>query len=124
MEIPSLSVTPSGTPIWTERRGAGCAVLKDKSRKQPPPNRTYPLRGVLRCDECGKFLTATPTKNRRFYGCRKDQLSGCGHVVVTADIIEHHVFGLVLPIAVSTALRYKPWSSSKPRPVQSAAARF
>ena len=50
MEIPSLSVTPSGT-------------------------RTCPLRGVLRCDECGKLLTAMPTKDRRFYGCRKDQLS-------------------------------------------------
>ena len=99
MEIPSLSVTPSGT-------------------------RTCPLRGVLRCDEGRKFLTAMPTRDKRFYGCRKDQLSGCGHVVVTADIIEHHVFGLVLPIAVSTALRYQPRSSSKPRPVQSAAAGF
>jgi len=46
------------------------------------------------------------------------------NVIVTADIIEHHVFGLVLPIAVSTALRYQPRSSSKPRPVQSAAAGF
>ncbi len=45
-------------------------------------------------------------------------------MIVTADIIQHHVFGLVLPISVSTALRYQPWSSSKPRPVQSAAAKF
>jgi hypothetical protein len=30
-----------------------------------------------------------PTENRRFYGCRKDQLGGCGHLIVTADIIEH-----------------------------------
>jgi hypothetical protein len=64
MEIPSLSVTPSGT-------------------------RTCPLRGVLRCDEGRKFLTAMPTRDKRFYGCRKDQLSGCGNVIVTTDIIEH-----------------------------------
>jgi site-specific DNA recombinase len=80
------------------------AVLKDPSRRQSPPNRNYPLRGVLRCSECARDLVAMPRANRRNYGCRKDS-GGCGHVFVSADLTEHFVFSFVVPFADSPELR-------------------
>jgi len=79
-------------------------VLMDPARKQPPPSRDYPLRGILRCGECGKYLSAQPTQQRRNYTCKKD-IGGCGHVHVAADHIEKYVYGLMLPMADMPDLR-------------------
>ena len=87
-------------PTWEQV----CAVLTDLSRRQPPPSRSYPLRGVLHCAECGRSLSAMPRRDRRLYGCRKDG-GGCGHVFVNADLVEAHVFGILLPLADQPGLR-------------------
>ena len=76
----------------------------DPARKQPPPSRDYPLRGILKCAECGKYLSAQPTKQRRNYTCKKD-IGGCGHVHVAADHIEKYIYDLMLPMADMPALR-------------------
>ena len=80
------------------------AILHDPSRRQPPPSRQYPLRGVLACAECGRHLVAMPRSGRRNYGCRKES-GGCGRVYVSADHVERLVLGTVLPLADHPALR-------------------
>jgi len=79
-------------------------VLYDPARKQPPPSRDYPLRGVVVCDECGKFLSAQPDSRKRNYICKKET-GGCGRVYVTAKLIEDFVYGILLPLADSPVLR-------------------
>jgi hypothetical protein len=56
---------------------------------------------------CKITLTSMPRSGDRNYGCRKDQGGGrCGHVFVSADNIERHLLGIILPLADSPALRY------------------
>jgi site-specific DNA recombinase len=81
------------------------AVLNDPSRRQPPPSRKYPLRGVLKCGECGHALTAMPSHSRRNYGCRKQSSGGCGHVNISADDAEACVFRLLVPLADHPGLK-------------------
>src|SRR5450759_735754 len=87
--------------------------LFDPSRRQPPPSRDYPLRGILTCgaiidgEECGKFLKAQPAERRRMYTCKKET-GGCGKVYVSGDRIEEFVFGELLPRADNPALRDIP----------------
>jgi DNA invertase Pin-like site-specific DNA recombinase len=84
--------------------------LFDPSRRQPPPSRDYPLRGILICGAvidghvCGKFLKAQPAERRRMYCCKKET-GGCGKVYVSGDRIEEFVFGELLPLADNPALR-------------------
>jgi site-specific DNA recombinase len=73
-------------------------ILTNPARRQAPPSRDYPLRGVAKCAECESWLTSMPRKGDRLYGCRKDT-GGCGHVMVTASHLERHVFGIMLPLA-------------------------
>jgi len=80
------------------------AILTDPSRRQPAASRPYPLNGVIRCGECGRYLSAMPRKNGRNYGCRKEA-GGCGHVYVSADLVEKEVFHTVLQCADSPTLR-------------------
>jgi len=81
-----------------------CTVLTDPSRRQPPPSRDYPLRGILKCSECGSFLSSIPAKSRRHYGCKKD-VGGCGHVFITGKHVEDFVFSMVLDMADSEGMR-------------------
>jgi len=81
------------------------AVLSDPRRQQKPASRTYPLRGVLTCSECGRKLAAMPRnhkgeKPKRLYGCRKDA-GGCGKVYITADPVESYVVPMLAVIASS-----------------------
>ncbi|HXY44200.1 MAG TPA: zinc ribbon domain-containing protein, partial [Acidimicrobiales bacterium] len=76
-----------------------------------PPSREYPLHRVLRCSECGHWLSAMPRslgggKSSRNYGCRKGLGDGrCGHVFVTAGAVEARVAEVLLPVADSSGLR-------------------
>jgi site-specific DNA recombinase len=81
---------------WRQLR----AVLTDPSRRQAPPSREYPLYPLARCALCGRQLTATPTRDNRLYGCRKES-GGCGSIRVTAGPFEAHVLGVVLSLADS-----------------------
>jgi hypothetical protein len=82
------------------------AVLTDPGRRQPPPSRSYPLRGVLRCAECGKDLVAMPSAGRRMYGCRKESgHGGCGRIFIKADLAERYVESVLLPLLDSPSLR-------------------
>jgi site-specific DNA recombinase len=78
-------------------------ILTDPSRRQAPPSRRYPLRGILTCGTCGSYLTSMPRHGGRNYGCRKDS-GGCGHVFISAEHAESQVFNLVLPFADSPDL--------------------
>jgi site-specific DNA recombinase len=80
------------------------AILTDPSRAQPKASRDYPLRGILRCSECGRWLSSMPSKRKRQYGCKKYE-GGCGHVMISADAVERYVNGLLLPMADSPGLR-------------------
>lgn len=81
-----------------------CAVLLDPSRRKPPASRKYPLVGVLVCAECGSDMKAMPNGGRRRYGC-KSETGGCGKTYVLADPIESVVYGTIVPLADSPALR-------------------
>jgi DNA invertase Pin-like site-specific DNA recombinase len=79
-----------------------CTLLDNPSRRQPPPSREYPLRGVLTCAECGDKLAAMPRGSgpnaTRYYGCRKDG-GGCGTVFITSQLVEDYVVGKLVPMA-------------------------
>lgn len=79
-------------------------VLTDPSRRQPRPSADYPLRGVLRCGECGGYLHAVFSRGTRSYACRKDN-RGCGRVYINAENVERYVYSLALPLADSADLR-------------------
>jgi len=85
------------------------AILTDPSRRRPPASLSYPLRGILRCAECGSMLVSLPKKDRTGisrsnYGCRKES-GGCGHVRVSGKAIEGYVFRIMLPLADSPTAR-------------------
>jgi len=91
--------------IWEQVR----AILSDPSRRRPPARHQYPLRGVLRCAECGSMLVSLPAKDktgvsRNNYGCRKES-GGCGHVRVAGRAVEAYVFGIIRPLADSPTAR-------------------
>jgi hypothetical protein len=65
--------------------GQVCAVLEDKSRKQPPPNRAYPAPSCPPLRRVREVLDGDADQGLRFYGYRKDHLSECGNVMVTAN---------------------------------------
>ena len=83
---------------------AVCVVLSDPSRRQAPPSRKYPVRGVLVCGECGRALVAMPRRNRRIYGCRKES-RGCGHVAISAPRVEAYVSTVIIALADVRGLR-------------------
>jgi DNA invertase Pin-like site-specific DNA recombinase len=98
-----------GEAVWPaildkETWDAVCVVLTDPSRRQPPPSRKYPLRGVLVCGECGRALVAVPRRDRRIYGCRKDS-GGCGHVAISAPRVETYVTTVIIALADVPGLR-------------------
>ena len=70
-------------PTWDQLR----SILLQPSHRTPRPSQGYPLRGVLKCGECGKFLSAVYAKGVRNYGCRVDQ-HGCGKVSINAVRVE------------------------------------
>jgi site-specific DNA recombinase len=80
------------------------ALLNDPSRAQPKASRDYPLRGILRCSECGRWLSSIPSKKKRQYGCKKYE-GGCGHVMISANAVERYVYDILLPLADSPGLR-------------------
>jgi len=88
---------------WEQLR----AVLTDPSRRPAPASHKYPLKGILRCAQCGTTLSGTPKikdgKSVAHYSCRKES-GGCG-LTVSARAIERHIFALVLPLADSPAMR-------------------
>jgi DNA invertase Pin-like site-specific DNA recombinase len=88
------------------------AVLGSPSRRMPAPSRQYPLRGILRCERCGRDLGAAPQTERvrdrkagreprrwRGYGCRS-----CGRFV-NAVAVERYVLSNLLSLADSPTLR-------------------
>lgn len=80
------------------------AILNDPSRRQKPPSRAYPLRGVLTCSVCGHHLTSMPRKEKRNYGCRKDG-GHCGKVFISANSVEDFVIRVLVMLADSEAAR-------------------
>jgi DNA invertase Pin-like site-specific DNA recombinase len=85
------------------------ALMKDPAR-QPPnlnekPDRVYPLRGVLRCGECGQTLTAMYKMGHRTYGCRKVPGLNGGHVFIRADLAEEWVRLRLIPWADDARMR-------------------
>jgi len=85
------------------------ALLKDPARQPPKlnqkPSRVYPLRGVLRCAECGKTLTAMYKQGHRTYGCRKTPGRDGGHVFIRADLAEEWVKVRLIPWADDPRMR-------------------
>lgn len=85
------------------------AILNDPGRRTNGVRETwksYPLRGVLRCSECGRMLISLHRRRLhtdgteaefRFYIC-KPESGGCGRVRVNADQAEEVVFNKVLPL--------------------------
>ncbi len=85
------------------------ALLKDPARQPPKlnekPGRVYPLRGVLRCGECGTTLTAMYKTGQRTYGCRKIPGRDGGHVFVRAELVEEWVRLRLIPWADDPRMR-------------------
>lgn len=79
-------------------------VLTNPDRSVPRPSRDYPLKGILKCGACGRFMTGAPKAGKRQYGC-KSISGGCGHMWVMADPIEEYIFSVALPIADQPHLR-------------------
>jgi hypothetical protein len=78
------------------------AKLTAPERRSPRPSRTYVLRGILKCAECGHFLIATPRRREtgiieRNYSCRKDLAGCCGKMWIKAQPVEDFVLGILLP---------------------------
>jgi DNA invertase Pin-like site-specific DNA recombinase len=82
------------------------AVLTDPARKPPRLSgaRPYPLRGVLKCGECGRLLAIGYRKSAPMYECRK-QVSGCGRVFISASVAETWAKGLLIPLADNPRMR-------------------
>ena len=79
-------------------------ILTDPSRRRlPRVSRSYPLRGVFKCGLCGTMLTASPRSEGRRYVCHSRH--GCGKISVNADMYEHYVLSLLLPMADDPDLR-------------------
>jgi hypothetical protein len=79
-------------------------ILTNPSHRQPRASHDYPLRGVLKCGECGRFLNAVFNKGVRNYGCRRDA-GGCAKVSINAPKTEEWVYDLVLWLADLPGMR-------------------
>jgi hypothetical protein len=79
-------------------------ILTNPSHRQPRASHDYPLRAVLKCGECGRFLNAVSNKGVRNYGCRRDA-GGCAKVSINAPKTEEWVFDLVLWLADLPGMR-------------------
>jgi DNA invertase Pin-like site-specific DNA recombinase len=80
-----------------------CAILQDPSRTPKIQHRAFPLRGVLRCGECGKLLTSG-FKRVKCYQCRT-QTGGCGRVFIRADLAESWIEERLVPYADDPRMR-------------------
>jgi DNA invertase Pin-like site-specific DNA recombinase len=83
-------------------------ILKDPARRQPAlnPDRPSPLRGILRCGECGRQLTSMYRHSKRYYGCRKIAgVGGCNRIFIQADPAEAWVQFRLIPWADDPRLR-------------------
>jgi DNA invertase Pin-like site-specific DNA recombinase len=100
-----IIVGPAAWPriISPEERDQIIASVTQSDR-QPRASHVYPLRGILICDECGRFLDAIVQKHTRTYGCRKDA-GGCGRVTINADRTEAFVYSELIPLADNPNLR-------------------
>jgi site-specific DNA recombinase len=81
--------------VWDH---VGSILRAPSSRRLPRASHAYPLRGVLRCSECGGWLHAVFAQGVRNYACRKDA-HGCGRVSINADKTEAVIFPVVLKLA-------------------------
>jgi site-specific DNA recombinase len=79
-------------------------AILNQPRKQPRASQDYPLRGVLKCGECGRYLNAVFSKGVRNYGCRRDA-GGCGKVSINAPKTEEWVYDLILWLADLPGMR-------------------
>ncbi|MBV8528317.1 MAG: recombinase family protein, partial [Candidatus Dormibacteraeota bacterium] len=103
---------PVGRGAWngilTRRQSARLRLhLTDPARGNGRGvNRSYPLRGVIRCGRCGGLMVGATRLGRRGYLCRKDLgPKRCGRVSILADDVEPVVFTLIEERLESEALR-------------------
>ena len=85
-------------------RGALRKQFANPERRSAHQGRSYPLRGVLVCGECGRMLAsdAKGKPSRRMYGCRvrsDKSNTGCGKVYVQADHVEDYVYRTIQRLA-------------------------
>lgn len=86
---------------WEEVR----AVLTAPGRAWPTRTRSHPLRRILVCGECGRELYNGSSSHTRLYQCRSLRGGGCERTYVNADRVEEYVFGVLVPLLDSPAMR-------------------
>ena len=83
-------------------------ILNDPSHRQTKARLGYPLRGILRCGECGVLMASRLKQGvngkMRGYRCRVSS-GGCGRVHVTGPPLEKYVFDQVLSLVAIPQLR-------------------
>ena len=80
-----------------------CSILNDPSRRQRP-HLDYPLRGIIRCGECGHLLGGDRHRYRS-YRCNA-KAGGCGRVWVTGAGVEDFVVSQAFAVANSSHIRH------------------